>query len=113
MARSILLVSRVKKTREPIVRYCAFLPFAHPAFVPSCRYSTGFFIGIILSGIIMGVVSSAVDTIIVCYAEAPRELDANHPEISQEFESTWQTAWPDLNFRGIAVVSLGGGLGIV
>jgi len=76
-------------------------------------FFTGFFIGIVLSGIIMGVVSSAVDTIIVCYAEAPRELDANHPEISQEFESTWQTAWPDLNIRGIAVVSLGGGLGIV
>lgn len=61
----------------------------------------------------MGVVSSAVDTIIVCYAEAPRELEENHPEMSQELETTWQTAWPDMDFRGIAVVSLGGGLGVV
>lgn len=61
----------------------------------------------------MGVVSSAVDAIIVCYAEAPRELEQNHPETSRELETTWQAAWPDMDFRGIAVVSLGGGLGIV
>jgi hypothetical protein len=77
------------------------------------RYSIGFIVGVILSGIMMGIVSSAVDTIIVCFAEAPRELEENHPEISHELETTWQEAWPDIHFGGIAIVSLGGGPGIV
>lgn len=69
--------------------------------------------GIVLGGILLGVVSSAVDAVIVCYAEAPNELRENHPELSQELETTWASAWPDVDFRGVAVVSLGGGLGIV
>lgn len=61
----------------------------------------------------MGVVSSAVDAIIVCFAEAPAEFKENHPELSQELESSWEAAWPNMDFHGVAVVSLGGGLGIV
>lgn len=62
----------------------------------------------------MGVVASAVDAIIVCYAEAPNEFNENHPELAREFKTTWEAAWPDLmDFRGVAVVSLGGGLGTV
>lgn len=66
-----------------------------------------------MAGIMMGVVSSAVDAIIVCYAEAPNEFKENHPELSRELETTWEAAWPDMDFRGVAVVSLGGGLGVV
>jgi len=83
------------------------------SFVIVSAHSIGFFVGIILAGIMMGVLSSAVDTVLVCYCEAPRELQENHPDISRELETTWATAWPDTDFRGIAVVSLGGGLGIV
>ena len=32
-------------------------------------FVVGFFIGLILSGVFMGLLSSAVDAIIVCYAE--------------------------------------------
>lgn len=54
----------------------------------------GFFTGIIMSSMAFGVVISAVDTIIVLYAEAPAELRENHPHICQELEETWTQAWP-------------------
>ena len=78
--------------------------------VPS--YSVGFVIGLVLSGIVMGLLSSAVDSIIVCFAEAPNEFAESHPSLAQEMQTAWSAAWPE-EFRGVAVVALGGGLGIV
>ena len=74
--------------------------------------SAGFIIGLVLSGIIMGLLSSAVDSIIVCFAEAPTEFMDSHPALAQEMQTAWSAAWPE-EFRGVAIVSLGGGLGIV
>jgi len=42
----------------------------------------------------MSVVSSAVNTVIVCFAEAPREFQQNHPQLSAEMCEAWQNAWP-------------------
>ena len=42
----------------------------------------------------MSVVGSAVNTVIVCFAEAPAEFEANHPELSREMRMTWRQAWP-------------------
>ena len=74
--------------------------------------SVGFVIGLVLSGIVMGLLSSAVDSIIVCFAEAPNEFAESHPALAHEMQTTWSAAWPD-EFRGVAIVGLGGGLGIV
>ena len=71
----------------------------------------GFVIGILLSGIFMGLLSSAVDSVIVCYAEAPQEFNETHPELAQEMHETWSHAWPDLG--GPVIVGLGGGIGVV
>uniref|UniRef100_A0A7S2A6J5 Choline transporter-like protein n=1 Tax=Trieres chinensis TaxID=1514140 RepID=A0A7S2A6J5_TRICV len=71
----------------------------------------GFFMGLFLSLIMMGVLSSSVDAIIVCYAEAPAEFRENHPELHAEMEGTWSAAWPDATLTPVAVaVPLGGGL---
>jgi len=75
-------------------------------------FTAGFIIGLVLSGIIMGLLSSAVDSIIVCFAEAPTEFMDSHPALAQEMQTAWSAAWPE-EFRGVAIVSLGGGLGIV
>lgn len=75
-------------------------------------FGVGFFVGLILSGMFMGLLSSAVDAIIVCYAEAPKELEDAHPAIAQEMSQTWTEAWGDLS-SGPVIVGLGGGLGIV
>ena len=82
-----------------------------PSF-PICHNSVGFVIGLVLSGIVMGLLSSAVDSIIVCFAEAPNEFAESHPSLAQEMQTAWSAAWPE-EFRGVAIVALGGGLGIV
>ena len=74
-------------------------------------FVAGFLVGIILSGIFMGLLSSAVDAIIVCYAEAPKELEENHPAIAQEMSRTWSEAWG--NLCGPVIIGLGGGMGVV
>lgn len=74
----------------------------------------GLISGMILSGIMMGLIESAVDAIIVCFAEASAEFRGNHPELAEEMENAWASAWPDRGFgTRIAVVGLGGGLGVV
>lgn len=75
-------------------------------------FVVGFLVGLILSGVFMGLLSSAVDAVIVCYAEAPKELEESHPTIAQEMSQTWSEAWGD-NMTGPVVVGLGGGLGVV
>lgn len=54
-----------------------------------------FFIGLFLSSMLMGVVGSAVNTIIVCFAEAPAEFEMNHPDLSSEMRAAWRQAWPE------------------
>mmetsp|Transcript_11125 Transcript_11125/g.16844 ORF Transcript_11125/g.16844 Transcript_11125/m.16844 type:complete len:580 (-) Transcript_11125:1586-3325(-) len=54
----------------------------------------GFLFGYLWSSVLMGTLSSAVSTVIVCYAEAPTEFDQNHPQLSQEMRATWRQAWP-------------------
>ena len=61
---------------------------AGPAFL------IAFLVGLLLSSIFMNVVQSAVNTVIVCYAEAPGEFQMNHPELSAEMRSAWTQAWP-------------------
>jgi len=44
---------------------------------------------------LFSIVSSAVNTVIVCYAEAPAEFQANHPQHSERMRSAWRQAWPN------------------
>lgn len=53
-------------------------------------------VGLVFSSILMSVVSSAVNTVIVCFAESPNEFEANHPGLSGEMRSAWMQAWPEL-----------------
>jgi hypothetical protein len=56
----------------------------------------GFFVGFLFASIMMAVVGSAVNTVIVCYAEAPAEFQMNHPELAAEMRDAWTQAWPEL-----------------
>jgi hypothetical protein len=49
-------------------------------------------VGLVFSSILMSVVSSAVNTVIVCFAESPNEFEANHPGLSGEMRSAWMQA---------------------
>merc|ERR1712232_1262996 len=60
----------------------------------------GIIIGFITPSIIMGIVSSAVNTIIVCFAESPAEFEENHPELSRLLKEAWVERYPEMNDTG-------------
>ena len=63
---------------------------AHNAVFTLC-----FVLGFSLAMILMSVVHSAVDTVIVCFAEAPMEFQTNHPALCQQMMTAWQQVYPD------------------
>jgi hypothetical protein len=52
-------------------------------------------IGYAMCATLFSIVSSATNTVIVCYAEAPNEFQTNHPELSQRMRDAWRQAWPN------------------
>ena len=54
-----------------------------------------FLIGLSLAVILMGVVMSAVDTVIVSFAEAPSEFETNHPALCQQMMTAWRQVYPN------------------
>lgn len=55
----------------------------------------GFVAGLVLSSILMSTIASAVNTVIVCFAEGPAEFEANHPELSRRMRETWLEFYPE------------------
>lgn len=63
---------------------------------PLATFILGIVLGMILSSIQLQVVTSAVETIVVCFAEAPSALLENHPpELSGRMIRAWRAAYPD------------------
>jgi hypothetical protein len=62
--------------------------FAIAAIIP-------FGIGYMMAITVFSVVGSAVNTVIVCYAEAPNEFQTNHPQLSERMTNAWRQAYPD------------------
>lgn len=64
--------------------------------------TTAFIIGSVLGFVLanvllLGVVGSAVNTILVCFAAGPFEFDRNHPRLSREMRDVWsQQVWEQL-----------------
>jgi len=54
-----------------------------------------FLIGFSMATILMSVVLSAVDTVIVAFAEAPAEFDTHHPALSNNMIQKWRQVFPD------------------
>ena len=54
----------------------------------------GCLIGFSLSYVLMGVVLSGVDSIIVCFAEAPGEFETHHPALSRDMVAAWRQVYP-------------------
>lgn len=55
----------------------------------------GFVLGLVLSNVLLlGVVGSAVNTVLVCFAAGPFEFNKNHPRLSREMREVWsQQVW--------------------
>lgn len=54
-----------------------------------------FMIGTSLAYILMSVLSSAVDTILVGFAEAPLQFQRNHPGLYTQMVAGWREVYPE------------------
>ena len=57
-------------------------------------FAEGAAIGLVLTSVLFSVISSAVNTVIVCFAASPLDFETNHPELSHEMRSAWREVWP-------------------
>jgi len=76
----------------------ALISYSTQMNLEGAAFFIGLLIGTMLTQILMDVVGSAVNTVIVCYAEDPNAFQANHPELSERMRDTWREAYPE-NFR--------------
>jgi len=58
------------------------------------RISNRLAIAASLASVVFSTINSAICTIIVCFAEAPAELEINHGTHSREMREAWQKAYP-------------------
>ena len=70
----------------------------------------GFVLGGSIAGALMRLVSSGVDTVVVCFAEAPTVFRENHPEHHERMEQAWLDTYPSEYSRTEG--SRGGGGGV-
>lgn len=73
----------------------AYISYAFNLNLEAEAFTVGFFIGILLTSTVLGLVSSGVNTVIVCYAEDPAIFEVNHYELSLRMRDTWRVAFPD------------------
>jgi hypothetical protein len=52
-------------------------------------------LGTAMAYILMSVVASAVDTVVVAFAEAPMEFERNHPGLSAQLVDAWREVYPE------------------
>jgi len=93
----------------PITAFVSFIMGASSFYIHAAML-IGFVIGVMLCSIMMGVLSSSVDAIIVCYAEAPEEFERNHPILHDEMKSAWMEAWPTVDLEPMVATPLMGGV---
>merc|ERR1712113_1319386 len=57
----------------------------------------GLIAGLCICSILLSTVASGVNTVIVMFADAPREFETNHPELSQRMREKWNEFYPGLS----------------
>lgn len=67
----------------------------------SVAFVLGLIVGTVLSNILLSIIASAVDTVLVCFAEAPLEFRHAYPELSEGMEQAWRQTFPT-EYRVIA-----------
>lgn len=73
----------------------SFVNSPNPASIGATCAGLGFVAGLVLASILMSTIASAVNTVIVCFAEGPAEFEANHPELSRKMRETWLEFYPE------------------
>ena len=78
-----------------IISYTHNMVFGDELGASAASFFVGFTTGLVLTGTLLSLVSAAVSSVIVCYADAPSEFRVNHPKLSDDMHEGWAKAWPD------------------
>jgi Plasma-membrane choline transporter len=57
-------------------------------------FTLGFIIGLVITSILLSTIASAVNAVIVLFADAPNDFQSNHPELSQKMREIWNDVYP-------------------
>lgn len=68
-------------------------------------HSLGLIIGFAVSAVMMNVIKGAVNTLIVCFADAPAKLEENHPQTVRDLAETWSSVFPDVGIAPARVTT--------
>ena len=60
----------------------------------ACDVSIGIVLGLVVTSVLFGIVSSSVNAVLVCFAASPVDFENNHPELSHEMRAAWREVWP-------------------
>mmetsp|Transcript_15807 Transcript_15807/g.23129 ORF Transcript_15807/g.23129 Transcript_15807/m.23129 type:complete len:529 (+) Transcript_15807:108-1694(+) len=74
-----------------------FVHFDDKSFA-GASFTSNFGIALILSFTMMSIIDSSVSTVIVCFGEAPDELEANHQTHNREMREAWNEVYPMVRF---------------
>lgn len=66
--------------------------FPHLSFF---HHSIGLIVGLVICSILLvGTIASAVNAVIVLFAEGPAEFEKNYPELSSQMREAYLVAYP-------------------
>eukprot|EP00934_Nitzschia_sp_Nitz4_P004156 Nitzschia sp. Nitz4//scaffold153_size53422//13539//19613//NITZ4_006760-RA/size53422-processed-gene-0.20-mRNA-1//-1//CDS//3329537259//4146//frame0 len=72
-------------------------------------FIVGGMVGLVVSSVLFGIISSSVNAVIVSFAASPLDFQNNHPELSSQMRTAWREVWPgcmDVVDMRVAVASL-------
>jgi hypothetical protein len=61
----------------------------------SFAFLLAFIVGLVICSILMSTIGSAVNTVIVLFAEAPAEFDQHYPDLSHQMRDAWSGVYPN------------------
>jgi NhaP-type Na+/H+ or K+/H+ antiporter len=66
-----------------------------PANTGAFAFFLCFIVGLVICSVLMSTIGSAVNAVVVLFAEAPAEFQQNYPDLSQQMRDAWLGAFPN------------------
>eukprot|EP00980_Cylindrotheca_fusiformis_P025802 scaffold14624_cov100-Cylindrotheca_fusiformis.AAC.10 len=73
--------------------------FGVPPGVDIASFLVGFVVGCVVTSVFKNVIGGAISTLIVCWAESPTAIMANHEEWAKKIMDAWSSVYPDADIQ--------------
>jgi hypothetical protein len=71
-----------------------FSLISHVRCHPDSIHRIGALVGLVVSSVLFGIISSSVNAVIVLFAASPVDFEQNHPKLSEDMRKAWREVWP-------------------